>query len=79
MGITVKYFASLSQQLGRREEVIDPTPGLTVAKVWDQVTGGVPLPSHILMAVNREYAKADTPVKEGDELAFFPPVTGGVA
>jgi molybdopterin synthase sulfur carrier subunit len=77
MGITVKYFASLSQQLGRREEVIVFSPGLTVAKAWGQVTNGAPLPSHILIAVNREYAKADTPLNEGDELAFFPPVTGG--
>jgi len=77
MSITVRYFASLSDRLGRREEAVDFTPGLTVAKVWDRVTSGAPLPSHILMAVNREYAKADTLVKEGDELAFFPPVTGG--
>ncbi|TAN53210.1 MAG: MoaD/ThiS family protein, partial [Methylococcaceae bacterium] len=28
-------------------------------------------------AVNHEYAKPDTPVRDGDEVAFFPPVTGG--
>jgi molybdopterin synthase sulfur carrier subunit len=31
------------------------------------------------MAVNMDYAQADQPVRDGDEVAFFPPVTGGAA
>lgn len=31
----------------------------------------------VRVAVNQEMAKPDTPVREGDEVAFFPPVTGG--
>ena len=77
MAITVKYFASLSERLGRREELIEVTAGMTVASIWAKVTGGEPLPPTILMAVNREYATSDTPVHDGDELAFLPPITGG--
>jgi len=40
------------------------------------VAGGPP-PANLLMAVNQEYVSLDTPVKAGDEVAFFPPVTGG--
>jgi molybdopterin converting factor small subunit len=35
------------------------------------------MPGNILMAVNQEYAEADQFVSDGDEVAFFPPVTGG--
>jgi molybdopterin synthase sulfur carrier subunit len=35
------------------------------------------LPPNLLMAVNMEYARADDVVKDEDEVAFFPPVTGG--
>ena len=44
--------------------------------VW-QATAGQPLPEHVLSAVNLEYTPSDTIVAEGDEIAFFPPVTGG--
>jgi sulfur-carrier protein len=77
MAITVKYFASLSERLGRREEFIEADAGMTVASIWAEVTGGEPLPPTILMGVNREYATSDTPVYDGDELAFLPPITGG--
>jgi len=35
------------------------------------------LPESLLAAVNMEYARPDQPVRDGDEVAFFPPVTGG--
>ncbi len=38
---------------------------------------GKELPDNILSAINMEYVKADARVKDGDEVAFFPPVTGG--
>ncbi len=49
----------------------------TVSDVWRVVSSGEPLPEQILCAVNMEYAGPNTSVKEGDEVAFFPPVTGG--
>jgi sulfur-carrier protein len=35
------------------------------------------MPESMLAAVNMEYAELDFPVQDGDEVAFFPPVTGG--
>ncbi len=76
MSITVKYFASLAERLGRREETIEFTPGLTAGQVWSRLTGQE-LPPTLFVAVNREYAGAETPLRDGDELAFLPPITGG--
>lgn len=50
---------------------------MTVAEVWKQATGDEAMPSNILMAVNQEYAESGQTVTDGDEVAFFPPVTGG--
>ncbi|HLA74391.1 MAG TPA: MoaD/ThiS family protein [Gammaproteobacteria bacterium] len=77
MTISVKYFASLRERLGRADDRIDAGTVHTVADVWTRVSAGLPLPDNILMAVNLEYAQAGQAVKDGDEVAFFPPVTGG--
>ncbi len=77
MSIHVKYFASLREQMGRIDDCLTSEGIHTVADVWKAVREGQPLPATILAAVNMEYAGADTPVNDGDEVAFFPPVTGG--
>lgn len=48
-----------------------------MADIWARAGGGEALPENVLMAVNLEYVDADHPVEDGDEVAFFPPVTGG--
>ena len=83
--IRVLYFARLREQLGVGSEVL-PAPG-TPASVEDIVTtlrgrGGLWAEAFepnqtLLVAVNQELARWDTQVSDGDELAFFPPVTGG--
>ena len=75
MPIQVKFFASLREQLGRSDTEIAAVE--TVAEAWQQATNGEPLPERILVAVNLDYATLDSAVKDGDEVAFFPPVTGG--
>ena len=77
MPIKVKYFASLREAFGRGDEEVNAASIKTVADVWKQVSKGQPLRANILMAVNLEYVDADHPVQAGDEVAFFPPVTGG--
>jgi sulfur-carrier protein len=77
MTITVKFFAHLREQLGCAESRVDIGEAITVAEAWAIASGGRPIPANILMAVNMEYAGADTLVQDGDEVAFFPPVTGG--
>lgn len=77
MPIQVKYFASLRERMGRGDDQVDAAGVATVAQVWESASGGEPLPANILMAVNHEHAERDHPVRDGDEVAFFPPVTGG--
>ena len=54
-----------------------PVTSTTVADIWARTSDGQSLPDNVLMAVNLEYVGADHPVEDGDEVAFFPPVTGG--
>lgn len=75
--ITVKYFASLREHYGADRQLAAPSRGATVAAVWALASDGAALPDNVLMAVNLEYVNADHPVVDGDEIAFFPPVTGG--
>jgi molybdopterin synthase sulfur carrier subunit len=78
MTITVKFFASLREEVGKNEVKLETTQPLTVAQVWAQACDDLPLKKNqVLMAVNLEYVDENQIVKNGDEVAFFPPVTGG--
>ena len=74
--IKVKYFASLKEEMGKAEDDFDASKLRTVEDVWRAAAGDRPL-SGVLCAVNQEYARVGTRVGDGDEVAFFPPVTGG--
>ncbi len=86
--IKVKYFASLRERLGRAEDRLEVEEQASVGALWERVRGGVasdvgapgaagPPPGAILATVNLEYARAERLLRAGDEVAFFPPVTGG--
>jgi molybdopterin synthase sulfur carrier subunit len=77
MTIRVRYFASLREKMGRVEDTLVVEGIATVSDVWRVVSTGQPLPEQLLCAVNMEYAEPASPVRDGDEVAFFPPVTGG--
>lgn len=77
MRVRVRYFASLRERMGREADSVEADGPMTVAEVWARVGGGGPLPEGVLCAVNMEYATPDREVRDGDEVAFFPPVTGG--
>ena len=77
MVIHIKYFASLRDRLGRAGDELEAVADLTVAEVWATLHPDMPLPPNTLVAVNLEYAELTQPVQDGDEVAFFPPVTGG--
>lgn len=76
MSITVRFFAGLRERLGTEREELDASAVATVADAWTTITAE-PLTDNVLAAVNQEYAGTDSPVRDGDEVAFFPPVTGG--
>ena len=75
--IRVRFFASLRERMGRAEDSVEAQAVATVADVWARAAGGTPMPAHTLAAVNMEYADYGRAVHDGDEVAFFPPVTGG--
>lgn len=77
MSIEVKLFASLRETLGRASVTLEAGRAGTVAEVWAVVADARPMPANTLMAVNMDYVDAQQPVRDGDEIAFFPPVTGG--
>ena len=78
MRITVKFFASLKEQFDEPEIELElQEQQTTVEEIWKQVSQTQELPANVLSAINLEYAQANDLVKDGDEIAFFPPVTGG--
>ena len=79
MQLKVKFFASLSEQTGLTETTVDADSQATVLDAWNLATGDQTLPVNILCAINMAYARLDDSVSDGDEIAFFPPVTGGYA
>lgn len=81
--IRILFFASVRDRLGMAEETLESTPA-TVADLrerlaarggsWDTVFGSE---QRVLAAVNQEMANPETSLNDGDEVGFFPPVTGG--
>ena len=83
--VTLLYFASLRERLGcSREEVALPAGTPTVSVLLDELRNRDARWSEAFapgqrwrVAVNQQMADLATPLKPGDEVAFFPPVTGG--
>jgi molybdopterin synthase sulfur carrier subunit len=83
--VTIRYFAWLRERIGAsHEEIALPDGVTTVAGLLDHLAarGGrheAALQNRrtVRVAVNQEFADLSGPVSPGDEVAFFPPVTGG--
>jgi molybdopterin synthase sulfur carrier subunit len=84
--VTVLYFASLREKLGcgREQVALPPMATPTVQALVDALrkregpwTDAFSQGKPWRVAVNQQMADLATPVKAGDEIAFFPPVTGG--
>jgi molybdopterin synthase catalytic subunit len=81
MRVNVKLFAIVRERAGTAELVIHLRPGATVADAVEALTEKFPdlasfLP-RVAFALNQSYVKRDVALKEGDELALIPPVSGG--
>jgi molybdopterin synthase sulfur carrier subunit len=85
MSVKLLFFASLRERLGVSGETLELPPGIDSVgalrehlmqrgEPWQAVLAAT---RALRVAVNQEMAQASTPVKAGDEVAFFPPVTGG--
>jgi len=75
--INVCFFARLRQEMGVDVVSIPHQSGMTIREIWHLVAHGRQPPPNLLAACNHDYCKMDTVVSAGDEVAFFPPVTGG--
>ena len=80
MPLTVQLFASLADCAGRRTVEILVPEGTTAAELWPLAVAactGLRARPRPLVALNLEYALPGTVVREGDQIAFLPPVSGG--
>ena len=83
MKITIRYFASIREAVGKSSEVLD-TGAATLAQLRDELIAGGGAGSEALargravrMALNQIMSDESAALVEGCEVAFFPPVTGG--
>jgi molybdopterin converting factor subunit 1 len=81
MRVRLLYFAVLRDITGKSEEVVELPDGTRAQEIWnrlrsrhDQLAGYERPP---LTAVNESYVSADQLLRDGDEVAFIPPVAGG--
>lgn len=85
MTVTILYFAGLREALGTGRETVDLPAGVATAaqvRAWLRARGGAWAEAlaegrAIRIAIDQAMARPDTPVRQGAEVAFFPPVTGG--
>ena len=77
MRVVVKLFAGLRERAGTGERRLELPDGALASDVWPELGLGEEEPAGLLYAVNREYAEAEHPLAEGDEVALIPPVSGG--
>lgn len=78
--MNILYFASLKEAIGCANEQMSIDDGMTVASLRAQLIkryGSRHFPNHILCAVNQVLADDAIQLKDNDEVAFYPPVTGG--
>lgn len=80
MIVIVKFFGILQEQVPAKEKRVQIRTGMTVGNIYRTLSKSFPekrfLPK-ILFAVNQEFVKSSHILKDGDELALIPPMSGG--
>ena len=78
MNVNILFFASLREQFNQPKMTLSfESTSVTIHQVWAEASKQMFLPEGIKVSINQAYAHADARVYDGDEVAFFPPVTGG--
>jgi molybdopterin converting factor subunit 1 len=81
MRVTVRLFARLRDIAGSAELTQEIASGATIGSVWRALVHDYPelaqYEKSISTAVNADYARMGDAVRDGDEVAFLPPVSGG--
>src|SRR5829696_2835083 len=81
MHVKLLFFATLKDIVGARQLQLDVPTGATVNDVWERLESNYPrlrpYRSIVLTSVNEEYVDRAAPISDGDEVALFPPVSGG--
>jgi len=80
MRVTALYFGVLKELMGREGETLEIVEGADVAALYDQLRARASKKEAwpaVAVAVNREYAGLATILRDGDEVALLPPVSGG--
>lgn len=81
MKVRVKLFASFRNIVGQKEEEVELEEGTTVKDLLEQYISRFPemdrYRNHIILSVNKEYGPSNLVLKDGDEVSFLPPVSGG--
>ena len=77
--VRVRLFAGLREAMGWAEQRLTTAIGTTPATLWPQLDppDGEALPATVRVAINQQFADPATPLADGDELAFLPPISGG--
>jgi len=81
MRIKVKLYASFQVIVGAKEQDIDVDEGTTVQMLLEEYIKRFPqierFREHVILSVNKEYGHPHRKLKDGDEVSFLPPVSGG--
>lgn len=81
--VRVRFFAGHRDIVGQSEMTFTLESGATVGTVWEKLVAAYPrlagYSGRLLYAVNQEFSSLTTPLQDGDEVAYIPPVSGGTA
>jgi molybdopterin converting factor subunit 1 len=82
--ISIKYFANLREVAGKESEELTASDGMKLEDLCNQLANSqsqiveMVRQKNVMVAINQEMANMDSEIKDGDEIAFLPPFSGGL-
>lgn len=80
--VTIRFFAGHRDIVGRAAQTLELAPGTTVGALWERLVSDYPrlkgYSGRLLYAVNQQFSDTATELHDGDEVAYIPPVSGGL-